>query len=233
MEADASIIDASDLATDVDKARIALEIDVAIAEANVNKARAHLKRNQADALVAQADADISHADIITADLRARKARLSGDDTVARAAEALAKDNEVLDDAIDEDQNRPQDSSTNAPARRHIWRTVGIGWMDGLHVSNLDQGTSTWHHSAIKFDHDGGCNVAFSEGACQKRYHLLGHGECQKQHHLIMVEGDVIHVKQRDRHNVEVLIEMGDDARQWVETLWNAMSLTVEDRAGGV
>jgi len=72
MEADASIINASDTATDADKARIALEIDVAIAEADVNKARAHLKRNQADALVAQADAEIAHANTIIADLHARK-----------------------------------------------------------------------------------------------------------------------------------------------------------------
>jgi len=44
---------------------------------------------------------------------------------------------------------------------------------------------------------------------------------------------VIHAKQRDRSIVEVLIEMGEDGRQRVKTLWNAMSLTADDRTGGM
>jgi len=127
--------------TDVDKARAALEIDVALAEANVNKARAYLKRNQADALLAQADAEIAHADVVSADLSARKARLNGDDTMDKVVAVLEKDDKMLDDAVDEEQSRPQNGSTKVIARRHIWCTVGVGWMDGLHVSNLDRTTS--------------------------------------------------------------------------------------------
>jgi len=51
--------------------------------------------------------------------------------------------------------------------------------------------------------------------------------------LVIEEGDVIHAKQRDRSIVEVLIEMGEDGRQRVKTLWNAMSLTADDRTGGM
>jgi len=241
MDVDANIIELSDTTTtDVDKARTALEIDVAIAETNVNKARAHVKRNQADVLAAQANAEIVQADMMAADLRARKARLIGDDTVAEAIAALEKDDEVLDDAVDlhdgttdEDQRRPQDGSTNAPPRRHIWRTIGIGFIDGLHVMYIDHATSIWHHSAVKFNNEGSCDVSFTRGECQRRYHFSG-GKCQQErYHLIMEAGDIIHVKQLNGRDLEVLIEMDGNGRQKIKTLHKASSLTAEDRAGGV